>query len=96
MGPEQAVQAHQMVGGRLFLPVHWGLLTLAAHGWTEPIERALAAANKAGVSIATPRPGQPVEVPFPSAKAGAQIDRWWPQLPFETGDQDPIVSSGMQ
>ncbi len=42
MGPEQAVEAHQLVHGRLFIPVHWGLLQLASHGWTEPAERALA------------------------------------------------------
>ena len=40
LGPEQAVRANQLVKGRVMLPVHWGLFTLAYHGWTEPIERA--------------------------------------------------------
>jgi L-ascorbate metabolism protein UlaG (beta-lactamase superfamily) len=96
MGPEQAVQAHQMVGGKLFVPVHWGLFTLALHGWTEPIERALAAADKARVPIATPRPGQSVEGAFPSAQAEPRVDRWWPKLPWKTSEEDPIVSSGMR
>ena len=37
IGPEQAVRAHQWLRGQVLLPVHWGLLQLAYHGWTEPI-----------------------------------------------------------
>lgn len=48
LGPEQAVLAHQQVGGAVMLPVHWGLFDLALHGWTEPMERVVAAAQKAG------------------------------------------------
>ena len=42
IGPEQAIEAHTMLRGRVLLPVHWGLFRLAYHGWTEPIERAAA------------------------------------------------------
>jgi len=55
LGPEQAVEAHLMVGGGVMIPVHWGLFDLAVHGWTEPIERVLVAAHKHGVSVVTPR-----------------------------------------
>ncbi|HEY1101478.1 MAG TPA: MBL fold metallo-hydrolase, partial [Myxococcota bacterium] len=41
LGPEQAVTAHQMVRGKVLLPIHWGLWVLAMHGWTEPMERVL-------------------------------------------------------
>ena len=34
-----SVIAHGMLRGRVFLPVHWGLFTLALHTWTEPVER---------------------------------------------------------
>ena len=44
IGPEQAVLAHQLVRGKVFLPIHWGLYALAYHGWTEPAERARAEA----------------------------------------------------
>ena len=73
IGPEQAVVAHGMVGGRVMLPMHWGLFTLAPHGWTEPIERALAAGGDAGATLVTPRPGESIEPE--SAPASA---RWWP------------------
>src|SRR5262249_55464825 len=79
IGPEQAVIAHQRVGGRVLVPVHWGLFSLAAHGWTEPIERALAAASERQVKIVVPRPGQSVEPEKPPV-----VERWWPSLPWQT------------
>ena len=88
IGPEQAVQAHALVRGRVFLPVHWGLFRLAYHGWTEPIERAVAAANARGATIATPRPGESVEPTLPIVTT-----RWWPALPWRTAMQDPIRST---
>jgi L-ascorbate metabolism protein UlaG (beta-lactamase superfamily) len=88
IGPEQAVQAHQLLRGRALLPVHWGLFTLAYHGWTEPIERVLAEARRTGVQVLVPRPGQSVE-----PQAAPPLERWWPQLPWKTGAEDPIVST---
>nr|WP_228530668.1 MULTISPECIES: MBL fold metallo-hydrolase [Myxococcaceae] len=88
IGPEQAVQAHQQLRGRVLLPVHWGLFALAAHGWTEPIERVLAAAHRSGQRVLVPRPGQSVEPAAPPP-----FERWWPRLPFKTAQQDPIVST---
>ena len=88
IGPEQAVIAHGMLRGRVMLPMHWGLFRLAPHGWTEPIERALAAAAPAGVTIVTPRPGESVEPETPRPPA-----RWWPPLPWVSAQDDPIVST---
>jgi L-ascorbate metabolism protein UlaG (beta-lactamase superfamily) len=91
IGPEQAVRAHQWVGGKILLPVHWGLFALAFHGWTEPIERVLVAAKAAGVSLLTPRPGQSVE---PSAPPPSE--RWWPDVQWTSAADDPIVSSQVE
>jgi L-ascorbate metabolism protein UlaG (beta-lactamase superfamily) len=88
MGPEQAVKANAMVRGKLFMPVHWGLFALAAHAWTEPAERALVAAQRAGVPIAIPRPGQSIEPSTPPP-----FERWWPAIPWHTAEEDPIESS---
>jgi len=88
IGPEQAVLAHRMVQGRVLLPVHWGLFTLAVHGWTEPIERVLAAAVQGKDTVVIPRPGQSIEPAAPPAH-----ERWWPELPWETAAQHPIVST---
>ena len=88
IGPEQAIVAHGMLRGKALLPIHWGLFTLAYHGWTEPAERTLAAADQASVRILLPKPGQSVEPETPPARA-----RWWPKLPWDTAATHAIVSS---
>jgi L-ascorbate metabolism protein UlaG (beta-lactamase superfamily) len=91
IGPEQAVTAHRLVRGRAMLPVHWALLALAYHAWTEPIERVVRAAQKANVTIFTPPPGHSIE-PDKSDDASAH-PTWWPHIRFKTAEEDPIVSS---
>ena len=90
MGPEQAVQAHQMVRGALMLPIHWGTFNLAFHSWIEPAERLLVAAEAAGIQVAIPRPGESI---IPAAPPPVQP--WWPELPWQTAEEAPIVSSGI-
>jgi L-ascorbate metabolism protein UlaG (beta-lactamase superfamily) len=90
IGPEQAVLAHQLVRGRVMMPVHWALFTLAYHGWTEPAERVLAAASNSSVTVVVPKPGESIEpavLPAPT--------RWWPSVPWDSAAQSPIVSSQM-
>ena len=91
MGPEQAVTAHQWVRGRALLPVHWGLFALAAHGWTEPIERVTAEGARRKETVFTPRPGQRVDVLAPPV-----FERWWPKVPFHTAAEDPIHSTQLE
>ncbi len=88
-GPEQAVQAHQMLRGHTFIPIHWGLFNLAFHNWTEPVERTQAAAEKAGVRVLTPMPGESLE---PSV---SQTTRWWPSVPWRNATEDPVRSTGL-
>lgn len=90
IGPEQAVLASKLVRAELFMPIHWGTFDLSLHGWTEPIERIARASQRAGVALATPRPGESVlpghEVP---------TDRWWPELDWKSGAEAPVISSGL-
>jgi L-ascorbate metabolism protein UlaG (beta-lactamase superfamily) len=88
LGPEQAVQAHQMVRGKLMLPVHWAMFQLASHAWTEPLERVLTAARPLGIAVLTPRVGQSFEPTAPPA-----FEKWWPDLPRHTAAEDPIVAT---
>lgn len=90
LGPEQAVYAHQLVRGDVLIPVHWGLFTLAMHSWTAPVERTLAEGQRLGVTVATPRPGESVD---PEAEVAES--RWWPDVPWRTAEQDPIVARGV-
>jgi L-ascorbate metabolism protein UlaG (beta-lactamase superfamily) len=85
LGPEQAVLAHQMVRGKVMLPVHWGLFRLAAHGWTEPIERVHVQAAEVGVTVTTPKPGQSLQ---PSEFGSTAA--WWPDVPWTRASDNPI------
>ncbi|MGK2961698.1 MAG: MBL fold metallo-hydrolase [Gemmatimonadaceae bacterium] len=70
LNPEQAVDAHGELRGKVLLPIHWGTFNLAFHSWDEPAELVVAAAS--GATIVVPRPGQafePARVP--------PADSWW-------------------
>ena len=88
LGPELAVEAHRQVRGKVMIPVHWALLKLADHAWTEPVERVLAAARCRGVEVLAPRPGQSIE-PTQAPK----VEIWWPRLAWRTASERPIVGT---
>ena len=69
MGPEQAVNAHAMLRGGVFVPVHWGLFNLSTHGWTEPIERVLVAAEEQGVNRVGAHAGRELRSGRPDSKS---------------------------
>jgi L-ascorbate metabolism protein UlaG (beta-lactamase superfamily) len=91
IGPEQAVIAHGLLRGRTLLPVHWGLFTLAYHGWTEPAERVFAAAQAHSVNVLLPKPGQSLEPEGPRS-----LSRWWPDVPWQNAAESPVVSTGLR
>jgi L-ascorbate metabolism protein UlaG (beta-lactamase superfamily) len=72
LGPENAIEAHALLGGGAFLPVHWGTFSLAMHAWDEPAETLFALGPKRGAQLLMPRLGEPVE------RAHAQaVVPWW-------------------
>jgi L-ascorbate metabolism protein UlaG (beta-lactamase superfamily) len=73
MMPEETVQAHIDVLGKLMIPIHWSAFTMALHDWTDPIERVTKAAKERNVNISTPRIGEAVNVG--SAEYPASV--WW-------------------
>ncbi len=90
LGPEQAALAAQQVDAKLMMPVHWSTFDLAMHSWTEPAERLIVEAERLDLPIAIPRPGQSVEPSAPPALA-----RWWPDIPWQTAQEHPVISSGL-
>jgi len=58
MTPEQSLQAHMDLKGKVMLPIHNGTFELAFHAWTDPFERLSALAAEAGQVMATPLMGQ--------------------------------------
>jgi L-ascorbate metabolism protein UlaG (beta-lactamase superfamily) len=75
LGPEHALEALKLLGGGVFLPVHWGTFSLAIHDWDQPAESLLVAAPKLDVQLLMPRLGQPVE-PAQDYK----ITPWWREV----------------
>ncbi|MBC5773643.1 MBL fold metallo-hydrolase [Pontibacter sp. KCTC 32443] len=60
MIPEQSVQAHLDLKGKLMMPIHWGAFDLTSYSWNDPIERVTKEARKLEVNITTPRIGESV------------------------------------
>ena len=83
MDPEEAVRAHGDLGGQVLLPVHWATFNLAFHRWAEPAQRLLAAAERSGVTVTVPRPGQRVDVlDLP------ELTDWWTAVGSAAGRPD--------
>ena len=72
LGPAHALEAHALLGGGAFLPVHWGTFSLGLHDWDEPPETLLALAPKYDAQLVMPRLGEPVE----PSRAEA-VTPWW-------------------
>ena len=88
MLPEQTVQAHLDLKGKVLQPIHWGKFDLALHGWTEPVERLSAAADENGVHLATPAIGQAYALHEPLPQTA-----WWRAVPeTQTAENRPATS----
>jgi len=73
LSPEQAVDAHGKLRGKVMLPIHWGTFNLAFHRWDEPADRVVAAG--VGTTVVVPKPGESVEPARPS-----RVESWWRTL----------------
>lgn len=72
LGPDNAIEAWDLLGRPSFLPVHWGTFSLAMHAWDEPAESLLELGSRHGVPLLMPQLGEPVEP--------ARVERvrpWW-------------------
>jgi len=72
LGPENALKALSLLGGGVFLPIHWGTFSLAMHAWDQPAEALLELAPSAGAQLVMPRLGEAIE----PAHAG-KVEPWW-------------------
>ena len=78
LGPVGALDAFRELGARALIPIHWSTFVLAYHAWSEPAETLVREAERRGVTIATPRLGEPVE---PAASPPTATTAWWRALP---------------
>ncbi len=75
MMPEQTIQASIDVNAKKMMPIHWSAFNLSLHSWTEPVERAIKAAQLHNVKIITPQIGQKF---YPGAEEESNF--WWREL----------------
>jgi len=70
--PEDSIQAHIDLGGKLMLPIHNSTFDLSLHPWHEPMERVKELAMEHGIRVATPIIGAtlPILEPHPTYA-------WW-------------------
>ena len=62
MLPEESIQAHFDVQGKVMMPVHNGTFDLALHDWDEPLERVYQLAEEKGAYVAMPTFGQHYQI----------------------------------
>jgi L-ascorbate metabolism protein UlaG (beta-lactamase superfamily) len=77
MIPEESVQAHLDVVGNNMMLIHWGAFTLAYHGWTEPVVRALRVAKESNVHLITPKIGELVLL---NRTISVEDSIWWKEM----------------
>ena len=81
MMPEQSLQAHIDLKGKVMLPIHNGTFDLALHDWFEPLERLQQLAHENDVQIRTPIFGAEVTIKQPLATT-----HWWRTVPHAAPD----------
>lgn len=76
--PEQSVEAAKILGAKIAMPIHWGAIILSRHGWDDPVERFLLAAEKQEITVMTPYIGQTANIETPMLFT----ERWWRRTAF--------------
>ena len=84
MFPEQSVEAAKILGAKVAMPIHWGAIVLSRHGWDDPVERFLRAAEKEGLRVITPFISQRANPEEPELYE----DRWWRQAGTSVSKKD--------
>ena len=74
MYPEETVQAHVDLRGKVLHPIHWGTFNLAFHPWFEPMERFEKAAKEKNIKTTTPVVGET------TVFGKEQQQSWWKPL----------------
>lgn len=72
MMPEESLQAHQDLRGKVMMPIHNGTFDLALHAWYAPFESITELAQQQGVTLTIPEMGEQVQWASPSA-----LSYWW-------------------
>jgi len=75
MTPEQSIQAHIDLKGKIMMPIHNGTFDLAFHSWYDPFEKITAQSKQHWVELTTPIMGQVI-----TSKSDAVENIWWQKM----------------
>ncbi|RCX00925.1 MBL fold metallo-hydrolase [Marinomonas foliarum] len=76
MKPEESIQAHMDLQGKVMMPIHNGTFDLAFHTWHDPFDRVVTEAERREVTLSTPEFGRIfsiIDLP--------PLTPWWQQAP---------------
>ena len=82
--PEETVQAHLDLRGKVLHPIHWGTFNLSVHSWYEPMQRFTRAAEASAIKFATPIVGQTTIY-----GQSIPVAKWWEAI---INDQEQYTS----
>ena len=75
MHPEESLQAHIDLRGKVMLPIHNGTFDLSLHAWSDPFERIASLATERRLPLATPEIGQHLDILQPRTGHA-----WWERV----------------
>jgi L-ascorbate metabolism protein UlaG (beta-lactamase superfamily) len=75
MQPEESLQAHIDLRGKVLLPIHNGTFDLSLHAWHDPFDRINQLAAERRLPLATPEIGRALDIMQPIAE-----QKWWEPL----------------
>lgn len=84
LGPDNALKAFELLGGRSFLPVHWGTFSLAMHAWDQPAEVLMEKFPVTRAQLLMPRLGEPVQPAYAPA-----LTPWWRHVDQDRPQRKP-------
>ena len=70
MHPEETAQAAADLRAQRFMPIHWGMFSLAMHPWNESVRRSIPLIRAQNIATLTPTLGQVFTLDTPT-------DDWW-------------------
>lgn len=72
MFPEQSVQAHIDLQGKVMMPIHNSTFDLSMHDWQDPMEQALTISKERDVQMVSPVMGERLVITEP-----VPVQAWW-------------------
>lgn len=88
LGPGNALEAFDLLGGGRLMPVHWGTFNLALHAWNDPPDQLVTLARDRRVELVMPQFGAPFE-----PDRGLALEPWW--RPRDVRDAIPDVAAAL-